>query len=106
MAESFSVSWSAGFLDRQYDATFKHIHHLSLNILKKFGFGKGIMETRINREVEQLVAKVTELNGESFFPDPVLTVSVMNVIGTILFGQRFHNLDQERDGFSSDIYRL
>lgn len=63
------------------------------------------METRINQEVEQLVAKVTELNGESFFPDPVLTVSVMNVIGTILFGQRFHDLDKERDGFSNDIYR-
>lgn len=63
------------------------------------------MESRINHEVEDFVAKVTEFNGKSFFPDPVLSTSVMNVIGTILFGQRFRDLDSKRDAFISDIYR-
>jgi len=99
--------YCAGIIDRHYDATFKHLHHLSLNILRKLGFGKGIMENRINREVELFVSKVTELNGKSFFPDPLLSISVMNVIGTILFGQNFRDSNEaQRDDFISDVYRL
>ena len=95
-----------GIIDRHYDPTFKHLHHLSLTILKKLGFGKGIMENRINREVELFVSKVTEKNGKSFFPDPLLSVSVMNVIGTILFGQSFRDSNEtQRDVFISDVYR-
>ena len=93
-------------MDRQYDSTFKYFHHLSLGILKKLGFGRGIMENRINREVELFVSEVSALNGKPFFPDQLLSASVMNVIGTILFGQSFRKSESSRDVFISDTYRF
>ena len=91
-------------MDRQYDSAFKKSHHRSLTILRQFGFGKGIMETRINAEVEELVACVRELSGKSFYPDWPIARSVMNVIGSILFGRRFDRGDVRRDAFLQDVY--
>lgn len=95
-----------GIIDRSFDADFKRSHHRSLTILRQFGFGQGIMETRINIEVEQLVSWIKELNGQAFFPDPLLAKCVMNVIASIVFGQRFARNDVTRDNFVSDVYKF
>jgi len=62
------------------------------------------MEARINVEVEELVAWIRELGGNSFFPDQLLARSVMNVIGSIVFGRRFGRHDTQRDSFLEDLY--
>jgi cytochrome P450 len=92
-----TAMYLTGIIDKPYNSSFKKYHQLSLNILKNFGFGKRIMETRINVEVEELVAHVNRLNGEPFNPDALVTSSVMNVIASMLFGHRFNHADPVLD---------
>jgi cytochrome P450 len=95
-----------GIIDRKYNAEFRRSHHRSLTILRQFGFGQGIMETRINMEVEELVSWIKEMKGQEFFPDPLLAKCVMNIIGSIIFGRRFSRDDAERDQFIADVYKF
>lgn len=71
-----------------YDKNFKHYQKLSLSIFKEFGFGKDIMEARINREVTELVKCIKEVDGKSFYPKSVVFTAIENVIASILFGER------------------
>ena len=73
---------------RQYDDEFKTQQRTSLSILKEFGFGNRILETRILTEVSDLILRAKELNGDPFDPDFILTRAVSNVIYSILFGNR------------------
>lgn len=86
-----------GIIDRQYGDAFRKYHQLSLTILREFGFGKGVMESRINAEVRELVGEVKELNGRPFNPQVLITSSVMNIISSILFGRRFDRFDPKLD---------
>ena len=72
----------------QYDAEYRACQHNSLAILKEFGFGKRLMESRIAFEVADCVERVRRTDGRSFDPDFVLMSSVVNVIFSILFGTR------------------
>lgn len=78
-----------GFLDHPYDSDFRRYHQQALNILKKFGFGKGIMETRIQVEVEDLLVSIRKLNGSAICADHLITTGVSNVIVSIILGERY-----------------
>ena len=84
-----------GIVNRRYDAEFRRQHKLSLSILKEFGFGKDIMEERIQDEVSVLLQKIRNINSAAFCPDAVFTSCVLNVIVSILFG---HRLDDKAVG--------
>ena len=51
------------------------------------------MEKRIQREVEELLNGINELNGKAFDPVNLVASSVMNVIVSIIFGKRFQQTD-------------
>lgn len=76
-----------GILDRKYNSSFRQEHQLILSIMKEFGFGKNIMETRIQHEVAALVDRVREIQGQPFWPDKLVTSSVLSVILSILIGE-------------------
>ena len=75
-----------------FDEHFKKFHRLSLSILKTFGFGQGIMESRIRLEVDDLLGRFGQRKGLAFNPDVDITSAVSNVICSIMFGRRW-NLD-------------
>jgi len=76
-----------------YDSTFRKNHQLCLSILKEFGFGRRVMETRILIEVEELINKVREVHGRPFDVKQLVTSCAGNVMMNILFGHRFDHSD-------------
>ncbi|ESO03136.1 hypothetical protein HELRODRAFT_80892, partial [Helobdella robusta] len=78
-----------------YDDHFKTHHKISLNILKHFGFRQGIMESRIKIEVEDLVERIKNKNGQAFNPSFEITAAVSNVICSIIFGKGWSKDDPE-----------
>jgi len=77
-----------GFIDHRYDAEFRRQRKLSLSILKEFGFGKDIMEERIQVEVSLLLQQIRDIKSAAFCPETLLTSGILNVIASILFGHR------------------
>jgi len=56
--------------------------------MKEFGFGKYIMEERIKAEVSVLLQQIQNVKSVAFCPESIVISSVMNVILSILFGNR------------------
>jgi len=81
-----------GITNHQYDAEFRRQRKLSLSILKEFGFGKDIMEERIQVEVSVLLQQIRDIKSAAFYPETLVTSGVLNVIVSILFG---HRMDDE-----------
>jgi len=79
-----------GVIHSTYDNKFRHKHQLYLSILKQFGFGQRIMETRINSEVIELIKQARITGGKPFDPNDMLHMCVVNVITSIFLGRRFH----------------
>ena len=79
---------STGIALHPYNEDFKTLHRLSLNILKQFGLGRGIMESRIRIEVENMLSRFRLKDGQAFDPSYETTASVSNVICSIIFGKR------------------
>jgi len=77
----------------RYNADFKRHHQLCLSILKRFGFGQRVMETRILMEVEEMINRVREQQGRAFDVKQLTTSCVANVILSMLFGRRFEHYD-------------
>jgi len=76
-----------------YDSTFKSNHKLSLSILKQFGFGQRVMETRILMEVEEMIKKVREKQGRPMNVRQLMTLCMGNVMMSMLFSHRFDHSD-------------
>ena len=84
---------SSGIINRLFNDTYKENRHVSLQILKEFGFGKfQVMESRIMREVDELLDTLTSKNGEAYDPWHLMTLSVSNVINSIVFDSRYSSL--------------
>ena len=66
---------------------------MCLSILKEFGFGQRVMETRILIEVEEMISKVREMQGRPFDIRQLTSSCVANVILSMLFGRRFDHSD-------------
>lgn len=78
-----------GFIFKNYGDEFKKYQRLTLSVLRDFGFGAtSLMETRILIEVDELIKYFRKLNGETFDPKKIITISVSNAPMNILFGRR------------------
>jgi cytochrome P450 len=95
-----------GFLDARYDDAFRKYHQLSVSILKRFGFGKGVMENRISVEVEELVHELKKADGQPVNPDRLITHCVLNVMSSIIFGKRYELQDHELEEILECINRF
>ena len=84
-----------GIVACHYDSTFKSNRRLCLSILKQFGFGRRVMETRILTEVEDMINKVREQQGRPFDMQQLIMYCVANVIMSVLFGRRFEHSDPD-----------
>ena len=83
-----------GFVEKPSNESFKKYHRLTLTTLRTFGFGNhGVMETRINSEVEDLIAELRQRSAAPIYPKTLVYESVVNVIASVLFGRRFERSD-------------
>jgi len=57
--------------------------------MKRFGFGRRVMESRILTEVEEMISGVREKRGRQFDVRQLATSCVVNVVMSMLFGRRF-----------------
>ena len=80
-----------GIIDHHYDAEFRRQRNLSLSILKERGFGKDIMEERIQVEVSVFLQKIRDAKSEAFCPESALMACVLNVTVSILFGRHMED---------------
>jgi len=72
-----------------YDDIYRRNRQLSLSILKRFGFGQSLMETRINDKVDEFVKHVKTTGGRPFDPAETIALSTFNIMASILIGHRF-----------------
>ena len=93
-----------GIVACHYDSTFKSNRRLCLSILKQFGFGHRVMETRILTEVEEMINKVREQQGRPFDMQQLIMYCVANVIMSMLFGHRFEHNDPAFQELISTIH--
>jgi len=84
-----------GIIQKCYNSAFRKYHQLTLSILKEFGFGQKTMEQRIVTEAEALVHRIQGLNGANFDPSEFLNVCTINVIVSIMFGERLEHTDKK-----------
>ena len=90
-----------------YDSAFKAHRQLCLSILKRLGFGqRSVMETRILREVEEMISKAREEQGRPFDVRQLTTSCVANVTMNMLFGRRFDLSDSAFQQLISDVNSL
>ena len=82
-----------GIVAAHYDTEFRSHHQLCLSILKRFGFGQRVMETRILMEVEEMINKVREEQGRPFEMSQLTASCVGNVIMNMIYGYRFDHSD-------------
>ncbi|ESO10863.1 hypothetical protein HELRODRAFT_109176 [Helobdella robusta] len=92
-----------GILFRNYDDNFKKYHKLSLGIMKQFGFGNRVMETRIMEEMKYFMENLASFEGCEFNPTPVVTKCSMNIVCGILFGKRFNDDDPDLSDIIANI---
>jgi len=93
-----------GIVDHRYDTEFRRQRKLSLSILKDFGFGKDIMEERIQTEVSVLLEKIRDIKSAAFSPDSVVLPCALNVVVSIMFGRRME--DRAIGDFSKVSYKF
>ncbi|XP_064602751.1 cytochrome P450 2F2-like [Liolophura sinensis] len=67
----------------------------SIQALKDFGFGKHDLQVKIQEEVEVLVNRISDLQGQPFDLHDLIHISVSNVICSVVFGTRFEHDDNE-----------
>ena len=80
-----------GIIDHHYDAEFHRQRKLSLSVLKELGFGKDVMEERIQVEVSVLLQKMRDAKFEAFCPSSAVVQCVLNITLSILFGRRLED---------------
>jgi len=88
----------------EYTTEFKIHRQLCLSILKRFGFGQKVMETRILTEVEEMIARIRAHQGRSFDGTQLIMSCITNVIMSIVFGRRFDNSNPEFQRMISETH--
>lgn len=83
------VAGNTGIAFPQYNAAYRQKRQLYLGILKEFGFGQRLMETRINVEVAEFIGQVKHKDGKPFDPTNMMHMCVVNVIISVLIGKRY-----------------
>ena len=104
----------AGIIHASYNAVFRYKHQQYLSILKQLGFGQRLMESKINVEVDELVKQARLRNGQPLDPVEMITLCIMNVITSILLGERLtyghpslvEIKDRVNDWFTGLVYEI
>src|SRR6218665_340584 len=78
-----------GISTASFDTSCKKYQKLSLSILREFGFGiRRTMETRISKEVKEIIDYINTKDGEPFDPEEMSFQATANVSLSILFSKR------------------
>src|SRR6218665_1734510 len=81
---------------RRFDAEFKRLHQLFLNIIKRnFGMEERGMEERIKTEIEELIPRIKAFEGQTFDPKEVVQLAILNFVSSLAFGNRGRQDDPE-----------
>ncbi|XP_023243812.1 cytochrome P450 2F2-like [Centruroides sculpturatus] len=67
-----------------------------LHVLRDLGLGKNKMEEFIKEEISLVLKEFKRFNGEPLLANEILTPSVSNVIGSLVFGRRLEYNSKER----------
>jgi len=82
-----------GIIAKQYSSDFRKYHQQVLSALREFGFGTRMMEERIMLEGRQLIDLLKKFNGSPQNPAHLFSACSLNVIASIIFGQRLSQSD-------------
>ncbi|CAL8102473.1 unnamed protein product [Orchesella dallaii] len=94
-----SFNKQLGLVEAKYPQLWKELHRFSLNSLRNFGFRKrntmtSVIQDEITNVVLELKSSVKEYNGIHKF-DGYFTVSILNIIWSILAGKRYEHNDSK-----------
>jgi len=92
-----------GIVFANYDSVFRRHHQLCLSILKRFGFGHRVMETRILVEVQEMIRKLREKQGCAFNMKHLTASCIANVMINMIFGRRFDHSDPSFQQMITDV---
>jgi cytochrome P450 len=95
-----------GIIHKQYGEQFKKYHRLALSVLREFGFGSALMEQRILTEAEELVQLIKTHSGRPLYPAQLLSMAALNVIASIVFGERLSQTDRKLNDLAENVHRL
>ena len=73
---------------------FKRQRRFALHVLRDFGFGRNIMEAKINTDIDRLLAHVDSASTDGgrttrLNPEHPLSVCVASVISNVIIGERY-----------------
>ncbi|KAK3101254.1 hypothetical protein FSP39_002180 [Pinctada imbricata] len=74
---------------------WKEQRTFALKTLRDFGFGKRSLENQIMEEVSVFIDEMGKENGAPFDVRRLISVSVSNIICSIIFGERFEHNDKK-----------
>ncbi|CAG5115332.1 unnamed protein product [Candidula unifasciata] len=83
-------------------AVWKEQRSVSLSILRSFGMGKNVLAEKIQEEIDCYMEVLADLKGECTDIEVFTSISISNIICSILLGQRF---DYEDKTFQDLIHK-
>ncbi|XP_072038505.1 cytochrome P450 2U1-like [Amphiura filiformis] len=84
---------------------WKEIRKFTITKLKSFGIGKRSFAENITIEAECLNSEIAKIQGNPFYSRPLLEPATLNVISSILLGQRFSYDDEELHFILDNLHR-
>ncbi|KAH9494437.1 hypothetical protein Btru_020008 [Bulinus truncatus] len=96
------------FSDRPHSSfdTWKEQRSVTLQLLRKFGFGNNVLANRTQEEVTHYLIHLSESDGQPIGTALDTKASTSNIICSIVFGQRFGYQDGELKKLISRIHRF
>ena len=78
----------SGIADANISSSWKKQRQFWLTSLMKLGVGRELFETQVREESERMVETFSYVDGEKVDFSEYISLSVLNVIHFIMFGQR------------------
>lgn len=85
---------------------WKEHRHFTVSTLKEFGMGKRVLETKIHREMNDLITDIQKQNETAFDPNQVMTTTVANIICSLVYSGRIGADDQRWIGMLVHMDKL
>lgn len=86
------MTWKKGLV-LSHGELWKEQRKISIEILKELGLGKNVLAEKIQEEIGYFLKAVESENGQTFDPNPVVHLSVANIICSLTFGKRYEHGD-------------
>jgi len=91
----YTPDGTMGIADNDYSNEWKSQRNVAVQILRKMGYGKNSISKKITEEARYLRQVLLDKAGTRLDPNPVLGVTVSNVICSMLYGERFEHSDRK-----------